>query len=133
MKVLFWLLFIVSFGVHAENDTICELSEKELKFAELTDSYIYRDKDYSAENAIKSLEIMVKYYKGEKLKYFIPRNHMTIINGAILLDKINVIEKRLKEAKEKNYDKVVREQEVALLEHTNKYCNYLRSHYSIDW
>lgn len=99
----------------------------------MTDSYIYKDEDYSPGSAVKSLDLMSRHLKGEELDHFIPQNHITIINGAFLQAKIKKSESRLEEAKAKGNANIIFELEVQLLKSTNEYCNYLRTHYHIDW
>jgi len=133
MKHLIWLIMLVSNFSIADKSEICEINDNEIKFANMTDSYIYKDKDFSPESAGKSLKLLSRYFNGEKLMHFIPENHTTVINGALLQDKIRKTNLRLNKAKKDNYEKVILELDVQLLESTNNYCNYLRTHYQLDW
>ena len=133
MRNIIWLTILLSNFAIANNGEICELNNNEIKFADMTDSYIYKDKDFSPESAAKSLKLLTRYFNGENLKHFIPENHATVINGALLQDKIRNTKHRLDKAKKDKYEKVVFELEVQLLKRTNNYCNYLRTNYHIDW
>jgi hypothetical protein len=58
MKQLIWLTILISNFAIASNSETCDLNSNEKKFADMTDAYIYKDKNYSPESAVKSLELM---------------------------------------------------------------------------
>jgi len=134
-----WCIFLVLviFSTLSKAENICELSESDKMYFDLTDSLSFSDSDFSPENVLITLSRLKAYYSGQKVDYFNHQNAVNILHGGFLQDAL----KATKEVVDKTeYDKRVKDWEMIRYEHeTNylkakfEYCNFQKNTRSIYW
>lgn len=130
-------LVLVIFSAFTNAKNICELSESDKLYFDLTDRHSFSDHDFSPENVQVTLSRLKAYYSGEKVDYFIHQNAVNIIHGGFLQTELKtaqkVVDKTEYDKSVKNWEMIRYEHEVTYLKAKFEYCNFQKNTRSIDW
>ena len=127
-KFLIILLTLYSFFAVAEQ--MCDTSKDPVN-ADVEEAPL-NDADYSEQSVLKAMKHLEKFFTSNATeKYYIPDNHITIINGGYFLRmaKIYKIKWEAEEAK-KSKDSYWKE---AYTDAKEEYCKYRQTNFLIDW
>jgi hypothetical protein len=126
------IILLALFPLFAHGEEVCDTSKDPIN-ADVEESPL-KDKDYSEEEVIKTLEgLKIFFSKEDTGKYYIAENYMLIIKGGYLLRQAKLIKINLEKInRTKNpveYSETKKEYEKAKI----RYCMYRKSIFLYDW
>ena len=126
----FLILLLASYSLTTVAEQMCDTSKDPVN-ADVEEAPL-NDADYSEQSVLKAMKHLEKFFTSNaNEKYYIPDNHLTIINGGYLLRmaKTYKIKWEAEEAKNSK-DTYWKENYIDAKE---KYCKYRKTNFLIDW
>lgn len=126
----FLILLLASYSLSTVAAPMCDTSKDpvnpDIEEAPLNDA------DYSEESVLKAMKYLETFFTSNTTeKYYIPDNHLTIINGGYLLRVAKIYKLKWQaEEKKKSNDTYWKE---AYIDAKEEYCKYRKTHFLVDW
>ena len=131
------LIYFLGFSTLVSANQMCQTTEYEKRYFDLTDSYPFSDDEFSPKNVDLTVLRLNAFKSSEHVEYFIHQNAVNIIKGGFLQQTLlsakykfgnTVYDKNLP-----NSDTLKFDDEVSYLKAKLEYCNFQKSTYNIDW
>lgn len=126
----FLILLLASYSLSPVAEQMCDTSKDPVN-ADVEEAPL-NDADYSEQSVLTAMKHLGRFFTSNtNEKYYIPDNHLIIINGGYLLRmaKIYKIKWEAELAKKSN-DSYWKE---AYIDAKEEYCKYRTTHFLIDW